>query len=182
MVKLAPSPIRVSFDAIDIDRLGAVAHGLANRLAGPCRKGDGHADLRSDLILAALDRWPRFKPSRGRPMAFLAVAMTRAGVSILRAQHAAKRGGRTATMPLDDAMAAGRRPHASLTTVSPIARRDLELDVRTAIDGLPEDLATVCNDFLEAATDGRRRPTLGVAAAAALRRHFESVGLSKHLS
>lgn len=182
MVELAPSPIHRGFDAIDIDRLGAVAHGVANRLAGSCRRGDGHADLRSDLILAALERWPRFKPSRGRPMAFLAVAMTRAGTSSLRAQRAAKRGGRSTTVPLDDAMAArpGRDP--SLTTVSPIARRDLELDVRAAVDDLPEDFATVCNDFLEAATDGRRRPTLGAAATVALRRHFESVGFSEHSS
>ncbi|GJQ29664.1 MAG: hypothetical protein HBSAPP03_15480 [Phycisphaerae bacterium] len=182
MIELAPSPIHRAFDAIDIDRLGAVAHGVANRLAGPCRRGDGHADLRSDLILAALERWPRFKPSRGRPMAFLAVAMTRAGASILRAQHAAKRGGRSTNVPLSDAMAAKPGRYPSLTTVSPIARRDLELDVRAAVDDLPEDLATVCNDFLEAATDGRRRPTLGAAATVALRRHFESVGFSEDLS
>ena len=182
MVELAPSLIHRGFDAIDIDRLGAVAHGVANRLAGPCRRGGGHADLRSDLILAALERWPRFKPSRGRPMAFLAVAMTRAGASILRAQHATKRGGRSTTVPLDDAMAAGSGRHRSPTTASPIPRRELQLDVRTVIDALPEDLATVCNDFLEAATDGRRRPTLGAAATVALRRHFESVGFSEDLS
>jgi len=182
VIELAPSPIHRAFDAIDIDRLGAVAHGVANRLAGPCRRGDGHADLRSDLILAALERWPRFKPSRGRPMAFLAVAMTRAGASILRAQHAAKRGGRSSTVPLSDAMAAKPGRHPSLTTVSPIARRDLELDIRAAIGGLPEDLATVCNEFLEAATDGRRRPSLGAAVTVALRRHFESVGFSEDLS
>ena len=182
MVELAPSPPHRGFDALDIDRLGAVAHGVANRLAGPSRKGDGHADLRSDLILAALERWPRFKPSRGRPMAFLAVAMTRAGTSSLRAQRAAKRGGRSTTVPLDDAMAAGSGRHRSLTTASPIPRRDIELDVCAAIGGLPEGLATVCNDFLEAATDGRRRPSLGAAATVALRRHFESVGFSEDLS
>ncbi|CAG0957586.1 hypothetical protein PHYC_00551 [Phycisphaerales bacterium] len=182
MVELASSPIHLGFDAIDIDRLGAVAHGVANRLAGPCRRGDGHADLRSDLILAALERWPRFKPSRGRPMAFLAVAITRAGSSILRGQRAAKRGGRSMNVPLSDVMAAKPGRHPSLATASPIARRDLELDVRAAIGGLPEDLATVCNDFLEAATDGRRRPSLGDAAIVALRRHFQSVGFSEDLS
>ena len=182
MVELAPSLIHRGFDAIDIDRLGAVAHGVANRLAGPCRKGDGHADLRSDLILAALERWPRFKPSRGRPMAFLAVAMTRAGASILRAQHAAKRGGRSTTVPLDEAMAAGADRQPSFTAASSIGQRDLELDIRAAIDALPRDLATVCNSFLEAATDGRRRPSLGAAATAALRHHFESVGFSENFS
>jgi len=115
-------------------------------------------------------------------MAFLAVAMTRAGTSILRAQHAAKRGGRSTTVPLSDAMAAKPGRHPSLTTASPIARRDIELDVRAVIGGLPEDLASVCNDFLEAATDGRRRPTLGAAATVALRRHFESIGFSEDLS
>ena len=54
--------------------------------------------------------------------------------------------------------------------------------VRAAIDALPEDLATVCNDFLEAATDGRRRPSLGAAATAALRHHFESVGFLENFS
>ncbi len=54
--------------------------------------------------------------------------------------------------------------------------------VRAAIDALPGDLATVCNDFLKAATDGRRRPSLGAAATAALRHHFESVGFSENFS
>lgn len=182
MVERGPSMVRPAFDALDVDRLGATAHGVASRLLGCGRDVDSHADFRSDLILAALERWPKFDPSRGRPMAFLAIAMTRAGTSILRAQHAAKRGGRSTTVPIDDAMAAGHARYPSLTSASPIARRDLELDVRAAIDALPEDLATVCNDFLEAATDGRRRPSLGAAATAALRHHFESVGFSEHLS
>jgi DNA-directed RNA polymerase specialized sigma24 family protein len=162
--------------------LGATAHGVASRLVGCGRDGDSHAEFRSDLILAALERWPKFDPSRGRPMAFLAIAMTRAGTSILRAQHAAKRGGQTTTLPLSDVPGAGHGLAPSLSVVYPIARRELELDVRAAIDALPRDLATVCNSFLEAATDGRRRPSLGAAASAALRRHFESVGFSEHMS
>jgi hypothetical protein len=116
-------------------------------------------------------------------MAFLAIAMTRAGTSILRAQRAAKRGGRSTKVPLDKAMSAvADRYCRRFASASPIARQELELDVRAAIDALPEDLAAVCNDFLEAATDGRRRPSLGAAATAALRRHFESVGFSEHMS
>lgn len=182
MVEIAPSPSRYRFDSLDLDRLGATAHGVATRLIGRRHVDDGGADLRADLILAALERWPKFDPSRGRPMAFLAIAMTRAGTSMLRAQHAAKRGGRSTTVPIDDAMAAGPRRYPSLTAASSIGRRDLELDIRAAIDALPKDLATVCNDFLEAATDGRRRPSLGAAATAALRHHFESVGFSENLS
>ena len=79
-------------------------------------------------------------------------------------------------------MAAGADRQPSFTAASSIGRRDLELDVRVAIDALPKDLATVCNDFLEAATDGRRRPSLGAAATSALRRHFESVGFSENFS
>lgn len=115
-------------------------------------------------------------------MAFLAIAMTRAGTSILRAQRTAKRGGRSKTVPLDEAMSAVADRLPAFASASQIPRRELELDVRAAIDALPKDLATVCNDFLEAATDGRRRPSLGVAATAALRRHFESVGFSEHTS
>lgn len=181
MVEIAPSPSRYRFDSLDVDRLGATAHGVATRLIGQRHLNDGGADLRADLILAALERWPKFDPSRGRPMAFLAIAMTRAGTSILRAQRAAKRGGQTTTLPLSDVLGAGHGRPASLSVVSPIARRELELDVRTAIDALPQDLAAVCNDFLEAATDGRRRPSLGAAATAALRHHFESVGFSENL-
>ena len=182
MVERGPFAAPSAFDTLDVDRLGATAHGVANRLVGCGRDGDSHAEFRSDLILAALERWPKFDPSRGRPMAFLAIAMTRVGTSILRTQHAAKRGGRSTTVPIDDAMAAGHGRYPSLTSASPIARRDFELDVRAAIDALPEDLATVCNDFLEAATDGRRRPSLGAAATAALRHHFESVGFWEHMS
>lgn len=182
MVEIAPYPSRYRFDSLDLDRLGATAHGVATRLIGRRHLDDGGADLRADLILAALERWPKFDPSRGRPMAFLAIAVTRAGTSMLRAQHAAKRGGRSTTVPIDDAMAAGPRRYPSLTSASPIARRELELDVRAAIDALPQDLAAVCNDFLEAATNGRRRPSLGAAATAALRHHFESVGFSEHMS
>lgn len=182
MVERGPFAAPSAFDTLDVDRLGATAHGVASRLVGCGRDGDSHAEFRSDLILAALERWPKFDPSRGRPMAFLAIAMTRAGTSIFRAQHAAKRGGQTTTLPLSDVPGAGHGRYPSLTSASPIARRDFELDVRAAIDALPEDLATVCNDFLEAATDGRRRPSLGAAATAALRRHFESVGFSEHMS
>ncbi len=182
MLEIAAPSSRCTFDSLDLDQLGATAHGVASRLIGRRHLDDDGADLRADLILAALERWPRFDPSRGRPMAFLAIAMTRAGTSILRAQHAAKRGGRSTTVPIEDAMAVGHGRYPSLTSASPIARRDFELDVRAAIDALPEDLATVCNDFLEAATDGRRRPSLGAAATAALRHHFESVGFSEHLS
>ena len=182
MAECATASTSQRFASLDLDRLGATAHGIANRLTGNRYPVDDAADLRADLILAALERWPKFDPSRGRPMAFLAIAMTRAGTSILWTQHAAKRGGRSTTVPIDDAMAAGHGRYPSLTSASPIARRDFELDVRAAIDALPEDLATVCNDFLEAATDGRRRPTLGAAATVALRRHFESVGFSEDLS
>lgn len=182
MAECATASTSQRFASLDLDRLGATAHGIANRLTGNRYPVDDAADLRADLILAALERWPKFDPSRGRPMAFLAIAMTRAGTSMLRAQHAAKRGGRSTTVPIDDAMAAGPRRYPSLTAASSIGRRDLELDIRAAIDALPKDLATVCNDFLEAATDGRRRPSLGAAASAALRRHFESVGFSEHMS
>ncbi len=182
MVEIAPSPSRYRFDSLDLDRLGATAHGVATRLIGRRHLNDGGADLRADLILGALERWPKFDPSRGRPMAFLAIAMTRAGTSILRAQHAAKRGGQTTTLPLSDVPGAGHGRAPSLSVVYPIARRELELDVRAAIDALPRDLATVCNSFLEAATDGRRRPSLSAAATAALRHHFESVGFSENFS
>ena len=182
MAECATASTSQRFASLDLDRLGATAHGIANRLTGNRYPVDDAADLRADLILAALERWPKFDPSRGRPMAFLAIAMTRAGTSILRTQHAAKRGGRSTTVPIDDAMAAGHGRYPSLTSASPIARRDFELDVRAAIDALPEDLATVCNDFLEAATDGRRRHSLGAAATAALRHHFESVGFSENFS
>lgn len=182
MVECATVSPSQPFASLDLDRLGATAHGIANRLTGNRYPFDDAADLRADLILAALERWPKFDPSRGRPMAFLAIAMTRAGTSILRAQHAAKRGGQTTTLPLSDVPGAGHGRAPSLSVVYPIARRELELDVRAAIDALPEDLAAVCNSFLEAATDGRRRPSLGAAASAALRRHFESVGFSEHMS
>ena len=170
------------FASLDLDRLGATAHGIANRLTGNRYPVDDAADLRADLILAALERWPKFDPSRGRPMAFLAIAMTRAGTSILRAQRTAKRGGRSTMVPLDEAMAAGADRLPAFAAASSIGRRDLELDVRAAIDALPKDLAAVCNDFLEAATDGRRRPSLGAAATAALRRHLASVGFSENFS
>lgn len=182
MAECATASTSQRFASLDLDRLGATAHGIANRLTGNRYPVDDAADLRADLILAALERWPKFDPSRGRPMAFLAIAMTRAGTSILRAQRTAKRGGRSKTVPLDEAMSAVADRLPAFASVSPIPRRELELDVRAAIDALPRDLATVCNDFLEAATDGRRRPSLGAAATAALRRHFESVGFSESLS
>ena len=182
MAECATASTSQRFASLDLDRLGATAHGIANRLTGNRYPVDDAADLRADLILAALERWPKFDPSRGRPMAFLAIAMTRAGTSILRAQRTAKRGGRSKTVPLDEAMSAVADRLPAFASVSPIPRRELELDVRAAIDALPRDLATVCNDFLEAATDGRRRHSLGAAASAALRRHFESVGFSEHMS
>ena len=182
MIECATASPSQQFASLDLDKLGATAHGIANRLTGNRYPVDDAADVRADLILAALERWPKFDPSRGRPMAFLAIAMTRAGTSMLRAQHAAKRGGQTTTLPLPDELGAGHGRAPSLSVVSPIARRELELDVRAAIDALPEDLAAVCNSFLEAATDGRRRPSLGAAASVALRRHFESVGFSENLS
>ena len=182
MAECATASTSQRFASLDLDRLGATAHGIANRLTGNRYPVDDAADLRADLILAALERWPKFDPSRGRPMAFLAIAMTRAGTSILRAQRTAKRGGRSKTVPLDEAMSAVADRLPAFASASPIPRRELELDVRAAIDALPRDLATVCNSFLEAATDGRRRPSLDAAASAALRRHFESVGFSEHMS
>ena len=181
MVELAPPP-PCTFASLDIDRLAAIAHGVATRLGGRRSPDEAHADLRSDLMLAALERWPKFNASRGRPMAFLAVAMTRAGTSILRAHHAAKRGGRSTTVSLGDTIGNAQERDPSLVTANSLKRRDLELDVRAAIDALPDDLATVCADFLEAATDGRRRPMLSDAAAAALRDHFGTCGLSEYLS
>ncbi len=182
MAECATASTSQQFTSLDLDRLGATAHGIANRLTGNRYPVDDAADLRADLILAALERWPKFDPSRGRPMAFLAIAMTRAGTSILRAQRTAKRGGRSTKVPLDEAMSAVADRLPAFASATPIPRRELELDVRAAIDALPEDLGAVCDDFLEVASDGRRRPSLGAAATASLRRHFESVGLSEQLS
>lgn len=182
MVECARVSPSQPFASLDLDRLGATAHGIANRLTGNRYPVDDAADLRADLILAALERWPKFDPSRGRPMAFLAIAMTRAGTSILRAQRTAKRGGRSTKVPLDKAMSAVADRLPAFASASPIPRQELELDVRAAIDALPEDLGAVCDDFLEVASDGRRRPSLGAAATAALRHHFESVGFSENFS
>ena len=77
MVECATASTPPPFASLDLDRLGATAHGIANRLTGNRYPVDDAADLRADLILAALERWPKFDPSRGRPMAFLAIAMTR---------------------------------------------------------------------------------------------------------
>jgi len=135
VVELAAPP-PCTFASLDIDRVAAIAHGVATRLGGRPSPDDAHADLRSDLMLAALERWPKFNASRGRSMAFLAVAMTRAGTSILRAQHAAKRGGRSTTVSLGDPIGNVQERHPSLVTANPLKRRDLKLDVRAAIDAL----------------------------------------------
>lgn len=181
MVEFAPGETLPDYSGLDMDRVRAIAHGQACRLTGRGRLDEDGLDLRSELVLAALQRWPRFEPERGRPLAFIAIVMSNAGASILRSQNAAKRGGRTTTVSV------GEFPHEQVC--SPLSGRrrdefsqaDIELDVAEAVECLPPNLAATCREFLDAATDGRRRPSLG-SAESALREHFESRGLKEYVS
>lgn len=181
MVELAPGATPPGFTGLDLDRVRAIAHGQVCRMTGRRRLDEDGLDMRSELVVAALERWPRFEPERGRPLAFIAIAMSNAGTSILRSQNAAKRGGGTTTVSVGEfpreqvcSPLSGRRRDE-------LAQADLELDVADAIECLPPVLAATCREFLDAATDGRRRPSLG-SAASALREHFESRGLKEYVS
>ncbi|MGD9791228.1 MAG: hypothetical protein AB7Q00_09310 [Phycisphaerales bacterium] len=180
MVELASCTSFPDYCGLDLDQVRAVAHRQACRLTGRCRLDEDGLDLRSDLVLAALERWPRFEPRRGRPMAFVAIAMSNAGASILRRRRAAKRGGDTTTVSLGEVMPGQIRGAPSGRHPDDTAHRELRLDVDQAISALPQDLARACRDFLEAAKDGRRHPSLG-AAAPALRERFEALGLQEYL-
>ncbi|HMN41205.1 MAG TPA: sigma factor [Phycisphaerales bacterium] len=181
MVEFAPGEKTPDYTGLDLDRVRAIAHGQACRLTGRRRLDEDGLDLRSELVLAALERWPRFEPERGRPLAFIAIAMSNAGMSILRSQNAAKRGGETTTVSVGEFPREQVCRPLSGRRRDEVARADLELDVAEAVECLPADLAATCRGFLDAATDGRRRPSLG-SAALALREHFESRGLKEYVS
>ncbi|MCW5775864.1 MAG: hypothetical protein KIS87_05395 [Phycisphaeraceae bacterium] len=156
---------------LDLDRVQAIAHRQACRLTGRKRLDEDGRDLRSELVLAALERWPRYEPERGRPTAFLAISMANHGRSVLRRQRAAKRGGNAVTVSVSDVapsrlLVPGRSREELV---------DLAHDVRVAVEALPPDLASVCREYL-----GGHRTTLGDAAPA-LRERFESLGLKEYL-
>lgn len=180
MLELAHRTGAPEYRGLDLDQVRAIAHRQACRLSGRRRLDDDGLDLRSDLVLAALERWPRFEPTRGRPMAFIAIAMSNAGASILRCRGAAKRGGDTTTVSLGEVVPGQIRGTPSGRHPDNTSHRELRLDLDHAISNLPQDLARACRDFLDAATDGRRRPSLG-AAAPALRERFEALGLQEYL-
>jgi hypothetical protein len=181
MVEFAPGATLPDYSGLDLDRVRAIAHGQACRLTGQRRLDENGLDLRSELVLAALERWPRFEPERGRPLAFIAIAMSNAGTSILRSQNAAKRGGRTTTVSVGEFPREQVCMPTSGHFCDELAQADLAIDVAEAVECLPPDLAATCREFLDAAADGRRRPSLG-SAASALREHFESRGLKEYVS
>jgi hypothetical protein len=113
-------------------------------------------------------------------MAFIAIAMSNAGASILRRRSAVKRGGEATTVSLGEVTPGQIRGTPSGRHPDDTAHRELRLDLDHAVSALPQDLAQTCRDFLDAATDGRRRPSLG-AAAPALRERFEALGLQEYL-
>lgn len=154
-----------------LDQVRAIAHRQACRLTGRKRLDEDGRDLRAELVLAALERWPRYEPARGRPTAFLAISMANHGRSVLRRQNAAKRGGNTITVSVNE-VAPGqlRAPGRSRQELA-----DLAHDVRLAVEDLPPDLASVCREYLEG-----QRISLGDAVPA-LRERFESLGLKEYL-
>ena len=159
------------FDDLDLDRVRAIAHRQACRLTGRKRLDEDGRDLCAELVLAALERWPRYEPERGRPLAFLAIAMSNAGKSLLRRQNAAKRGGNAVTVSVSDvAPNELRAPGRSRQELA-----DLAHDVRLAVESLPSDLASVCREYL-----GGQRTSLGDAAPA-LRERLTALNLQEYL-
>ncbi len=176
------------WQGLDLDHARAVAYRQARAIAGNGATREDVCDLQSDLVLAALERWPRFDPSRGRARAFTSVCISRAGTSMFRARSAAKRGGCQNTLSLDQMVQAGTEPRIRFAAPSRDRDRvrdvDLSHDVSTAIAVLPPDLRATCQRFLMGASDPtspRRTPRLGNVAAR-LREHFEPLGLKEYVS
>jgi hypothetical protein len=176
------------WQGLDLDHARAVAYRQARSIAGNGATREDVRDLQSDLVLAALQRWSRFDPSRGRARAFTAVCISRAAASIYRARSAAKRGGSASTLSLDQMVQTGMESSVGVVDSSRDRDRvrdvDIQHDVSTAIGVLPPDLRMTCQRFLAVVSDptsSRRTPPLGNVAAR-LREHFEPLGLKEYLS
>ncbi len=177
-----------SWQGLDLDHVRAVAFRQARTIAGNGATREDVRDLQSDLVLAALQRWPRFDASRGRARAFTAVCISRAAASMFRARSAVKRGGSQRTHSLNQMKQAGKEPNARFVNSSrerdETRDADLHRDLTKAIAMLPPDLRITCQRFLSSASDPtspRRAPQLGKVAMQ-LREHFEPLGLKGYVS
>ena len=149
---------------------------LARQAATPTADRD---DFAQDLWVALLARWKKYNPRRARPDSFVHVVLRHAAANIVRKHRAEKRiqpGRSVAPEGCPDSRLADRE-----------MLRDLILDVREAIDRLPDYLtgmaATIANSdtIAEAARDlGVSRGTL-YSRLDSIRKRFENRELQKYL-
>jgi Sigma-70 region 2 len=133
-------------------------------------------DLLQDLVTTAVEKWPRYLPTRGAASTFLATVMRRRRISLDREDLAAKRGfgfrrQEWAQIPPD---------RLSFTAS---ARMALRMDVWILVAALPSDLKRLCLTLMQVGVSEAAR-VLGISRAAAMyqigliRERFIEAGLS----
>ena len=118
-------------------------------------------DLRQDLLVAAVERWPRYKPSKGAPATFLSTVIRRRRLDIVRDSSTITAGARMQLRTWEEV------PESRLI-YSPSGREALRMDVRIVVASLPAQLQRLCLALMK----------FGVSEAA--RRLGISIGVTKY--
>jgi len=150
-------------------------------------------DIEHELLIAILERWSAFDPSRASARTFVARIIENKAASLVRACHAAKRGVRQCT-PLNGDAANGAcdfdedgvPARRGIKRRSALETLSLRLDVADVIADLPDDLRDLCQRLMRgslsdaARSSGQRRTTL-YRAIRELRKRLADAGLHEYL-
>lgn len=168
-------------DRCAITTASAIAHRLRRQRLIDSADVD---DMVGDLVLSAMERWPRYESKRAGAATFLSVVMNRAAISLLRSRRSPKRGyGRCVSLEdsNNDADSAGNAG----AIASDSDRAALRIDLDDARQRLPDHLRAYCTLFeTESKTEVAR--LLNVprhfveARAREIRDHFEAAGLDEY--
>jgi RNA polymerase sigma factor (sigma-70 family) len=146
-------------------------------------------DLEQELALRLLQRWPAFRPDKGRRATFVRLVVDHAAADLVRRRRAKKRGpARLASLDAlartrDDGLAELARALGG--TPGPEGREDLRIDVAGALARLPPDLraaaeALMAWSFAEAARQLGLAPSTLRDRARRVREVFEQAGLQDY--
>jgi len=150
-------------------------------------------DIEHELLIAILERWSAFDPSRASARTFVARIIENKAASLVRACLAAKRGVRRYT-PLNGDAANGAcdfdeeqvRARRGIHARSALEAVSLRLDVASVMAGLPDDLRRLCERLMRgslsdaARLSGKHRTTL-YRAIGEVRKRSADAGLHEYL-
>ena len=144
-------------------------------------------DIEQELTLDLLTRLDRFDARKGRPATFVRLVVDRCVASMIRHRTSQARDYRRVTHSLDELAGEGRADALIDPDSNADSRRDLQIDVKAALDSLPRDLRLIARSLQRgtvtaiARRRGCRRETIWQQIAR-IRAHFMRCGLDVYVS